>query len=108
MMYNSVSTVLTKAVAMPTMKVKVTRNGNSAVVTIPTQIRNDAGINIGDVLEISFSGAGPLVLSKPDTGENARKKALDRLLASVDSTPSVPWADDSPEADRDLLAGRYV
>lgn len=93
---------------MAVVKEKVCRNGNSATVTLPVGWRRRTGVEVGDVVELSYGTDGILIITPSARADDRRGAALAELLSEVDRTPSVPWSDDSPEADRKLLAGRYA
>lgn len=87
----------------------VMRSGNSAVVALPAAWRHARGVEIGSKLSATFSDNGALTLDKPPDADAAqRKRAFERMAAAIDSAPSVPWDDDSREADRALAAERYL
>lgn len=93
---------------MTVSRTKVLRSGNSAVVTLPAGWRKRSGVTFGDELVLSYDDAGPISIDKAPGRPDDRQAAMARLEEFVAGLPDAPWDDDSPEADRALLGGRYV
>lgn len=83
------------------------KNGNSAAVTLPAEWRRREHVQVGDTVEVHYEYDGRLYITAKKKGGNKRRQLFDELMSAVDEVPSVPWEDDSPEADRAILAERY-
>ncbi len=84
----------------------VSKVGNSRAVFIPAGIDDDAFV-IGSKVSIEYEGEGVIVL-RGQKAASQGLEALARLEALVLSQESVPWENDSREADRALIEDRYA
>ena len=85
----------------------VSKVGNGRAVFIPAGITDEA-FAIGSRVEIEYVGEGTLVIRSTNDERRRRREALGRLLSLVEEQLVVPWEDDSREADRALVGGRYA
>lgn len=84
----------------------VTKNGNSATVTLPASWRKRHGIKIGDVLDVSVSGDASITFTARSQDRSA---ALDNLIYLLESAPECELVGDgSPESDKAILGERYA
>lgn len=93
---------------MPVIETKVCKNGNSAAVTLPADWRKKAHVEIGDTVTIHYEYDGMLYIEAKKRGTKAKARILDELVRNIEKAPSVPWENDTPEADRSLLEERYA
>lgn len=84
----------------------VVKSGNSRAICIPRSL-GAADFVIGSKVEIDMLDDSTLTIKLKPACEG-RLRALDGLIEFAESVPSVPWNDDSREADRKLLGDRLA
>ena len=89
------------------MESTLTRVGNSAAVIIPSTLRHEAGVAVGDELRIESPRTGVIVITALFEGDADRKARLEETEKRLKSIASqlAPWpahatADDLIEAGK--------
>lgn len=84
----------------------VVKSGNSRAICLPKSL-GATDFVIGSKVEIDMLDDSTLTVKLKPPREG-RLRALDGLIEFAESVPSIPWNDDSREADRKLLGDRLV
>lgn len=84
----------------------VVKSGNSRAICLPKSL-GASDFAIGSKVEIDVLDASTLMVKLKPTREG-KLRAFDELIGFTESAPSVPWNDDSREADRKLLGERLA
>lgn len=84
----------------------VVKSGNSKAISLPKSL-GAVDFTIGSKVEIDLLDDSTLAV-RLKSGAVGRLRAFDELIRFSESAPSVPWDDDSREADRKLLGDRLV